>query len=309
MKRLVNRVKSAAMATIANETQTLKYSLGQNSIIGSRANSSNFKNLWDAEVKVFSQWGEDGILDFLCETLGISKPKMLEVGAGNFRECNSRFLAEHRNASVYLVDGRPDLINTAERDPLIWKTHLFAVNTWVTPENIQSIYKDAIDKMNGLDIFSLDIDGNDYWVLDSCPIDGVEIMVVEYNPLFGASLPVTVPRDDNFDRRTKHYSCLYYGASLPAFISLFRERGFAFIGTNRVGNNAFFIRSENLNKLSFKPNADLSVYVDWRIRETRNSEGKLSLHSGFERVNAIRDLPLVNLRDQTQISVLEAHVV
>ena len=309
MKRLVNRIKSAAMASIESETRALKYSLGQNSIIGSRANSSNFKNLWDAEVKVFSQWGEDGILDFLCEALGISKPKMLEVGAGNFRECNSRFLAENRNASVYLVDGRPDLINTAERDSLIWKTHLFAVNTWVTPENIQSIYQDAIDKMHGLDIFSLDIDGNDYWVLDSCPMDGVEIMVVEYNPLFGASLPVTVPRDDNFDRRTKHYSCLYYGASLPAFISLFQERGFAFIGTNRVGNNAFFIRSENLNKLNFEPNADLSVYVDWRIRETRNSEGKLSLQSGFERVNAIRDLPLVNLRNQSQISVFEAHAI
>ena len=77
------------MASIESETRALKYSLGQNSIIGSRANSSNFKNLWDAEVKVFSQWGEDGILDFLCEALGISKPKMLEVGAGNFRECNS----------------------------------------------------------------------------------------------------------------------------------------------------------------------------------------------------------------------------
>jgi hypothetical protein len=297
------------MASIENEARTLKYSLGQSSIIASRANYSNFQNLWDAEVKVFSQWGEDGILDFLCEKLGISKPRMLEVGAGNFRECNSRFLAENRNASVYLVDGRLDLITTAERDPLIWKNHLFAVNTWVTPENIQTICQDAANKMGGLDIFSLDIDGNDFWVLDSCPLEGVEIIVVEYNPLFGANLPVTVPRDDKFERRTKHYSCLYYGASLPAFISLLKDKDFAFIGTNRVGNNAFFIRSENLKKVSFKPSDDLSVYVDWRIRETRNVDGKLSFQSGLERVNEIRDLPLINLLNQTQITVIEAHEI
>lgn len=297
------------MASIENEARILKYSLGQSSIIASRANYSNFQNLWDAEVKVFSQWGEDGILDFLCEKMGISKPKMLEVGAGNFRECNSRFLAENRNASVYLVDGRLDLITTAEKDPLIWKNHLFAVNTWVTPENIQSICKDAANKMGGIDIFSLDIDGNDYWVLDACPLDGVEIIVVEYNPLFGASLPVTVPRDDKFERRTKHYSCLYYGASLPAFISLLQDKDFAFIGTNRVGNNAFFIRSENLKKVSIKPSDDLSVYVDWRIREARNVDGKLSFQSGFERVNEIRDLPLINLRNQWQITVIEAHEI
>lgn len=297
------------MASIENEVRTLKYSLGQSSIIASRSNYSNYQNLWDAEVKVFSQWGEDGILDFLCEKLGISKPRMLEVGAGNFRECNSRFLAENRNASVYLVDGRLDLITTTERDPLIWKNHLFAVNTWVTPENIQTICQDAANKMGGVDIFSLDIDGNDFWVLDSCPLDGVEIIVVEYNPLFGASLPVTVPRDDKFERRAKHYSCLYYGASLPAFISLLKKRDFVFIGTNRVGNNAFFIRSENLKKVGFEPDDDLSVYVDWRIRETRNVEGKLSFQSGFERVNEIRDLPLINLINQTQITVIEAHVI
>jgi hypothetical protein len=207
------------------------------------------------------------------------------------------------------VDGRLDLITTTERDPLIWKNHLFAVNTWVTPENIQSICQDATNKMGGIDIFSLDIDGNDFWVLDSCPLDGVEIIVVEYNPLFGAGLPVTVPRDDKFERRTKHYSCLYYGASLPAFISKLKDKDFAFIGTNRVGNNAFFIRSENLKKMSFKPSEDLSVYVDWRIRETRNVDGKLSFQSGFDRVNEIRDLPLINLRNQTQITVIEAHEI
>jgi hypothetical protein len=309
MKRLINRLKKVVYAEIENESRSLRFSLGQSSLLASRANSSNFQNLWDAEVKVYSQWGEDGILDFLCEKLQISKPKVLEIGAGNFKECNSKFLAENRNASVYLVDGRTDLISSVNRDPLIWKTHLFAVNTWVSPDNIVEIFQDASSKLNGIDILSLDIDGNDYWVLDSCPLEEVRVVVLEYNPLFGSVFQVTVPRDDKFVRREKHSSCLYYGASLRAFIELMNSRNFEFVGTNRVGNNAFFVRSAELEKIKFRPRQELSIYTDWRIRETRDLTGKLSLKSGVERVSEIGSLPLVNLQNHEEMTVAEANKI
>jgi hypothetical protein len=86
------------------EINNLKFLLGQSAILSSRAASNNFKDLWDAEVKVYSQWGEDGILDYICEAIGISKPNVIEIGAGNFIECNSRFLAESRNANIIAVD-------------------------------------------------------------------------------------------------------------------------------------------------------------------------------------------------------------
>ena len=307
VKRLLSWIKKAIYAQIENESRSLKFSLGQASVLASRANSSSFQDLWDAEVKVFSQWGEDGILDFLCERLRISKPKVLEIGAGNFKECNSKFLAENRSASAYLVDGRTDLISSVNRDSLIWKTHLFAVNTWVSPNNIAEICQDASLKLNGIDILSLDIDGNDYWVLDSCPLEEVRVVVLEYNPLFGSEYPVTVPRDDKFVRREKHSSCLYYGASLRAFIELMNSRNFDFIGTNRVGNNAFFIKSTELEKIGLRPRQELSVYTDWRIRETRDPTGKLSLKSGAERVSEIGYLPLVNLQNHEEMTVAEAN--
>jgi len=307
MKQFVNWLKKVVFAQIENESRSLKFSLGQSSVLASRANSSNFQDLWDAEVKVYSQWGEDGILDFLCEKLEISKPRVLEIGAGNFKECNSKFLAENRNASAYLVDGRTDLISSVNRDSLIWKTHLFAVNTWVSPNNIAKIYQDASMKLSGVDILSLDIDGNDYWVLDSCPLEELRVVVLEYNPLFGSEYPVTVPRDDKFVRREKHLSCLYYGASLMAFIELMNSRNFDFIGTNRVGNNAFFVKSTELEKIGIRPRQELSVYTDWRIRETRDSTGKLSLKSGAERVSEIGYLPLVNLQNHEEMTVAEAN--
>jgi hypothetical protein len=275
-----------------------KFLFGQSAILSSRANSMHFKNLWDAEVKIYSQFGEDGILDFLCEKINLSKPKIFEIGAGNFQECNSRWLAENRNASVFAVDGREDLDEKIINSELRWKNHLFSKQIWVTPDNIQSLLIEATDAMGNIDIFSIDLDGNDYWILEKTPLDDVKICILEYNPLFGSSLEVTVPRDDQFNRSTKHFSWLYFGASLKAYISLMSSKGFTFVGTNRVGNNAFFLKNELSNRIQLEPIVDLSPYTDWRIRESRSKNGGLSFLSGNERIAAIMDEQLLDLQSE-----------
>jgi len=265
--------------------------------------SDKFEHLWDAEVKVFSQWGEDGILDYLCEELGISKPKVLEIGAGNFRECNSRFLAENRNASVFAVDGRDDLSSAINQKSLRWKTHIFSMQEWITPENINNVIKIAQESMLGIDIFSIDLDGNDFWILDEANLHGVSIVVVEYNPLFGSKLEVSVPRDDKFDRTTKHFSWLYYGASIKAFIKTLSQKSFVFVGTNRVGSNGFFVRQSIVNNIKLKLPRDLSLYVDWRVRESRDQQGTLNYLCNDSRIDQIKDMPLINLLDGSEIQV------
>lgn len=302
-----NRIKSKIRSFLQSDTESLRFSIGQSTILASRAASQNFVNLWDAEVKVYSQWGEDGILDYICESIGLSKPKVIEIGAGNFTECNSRFLAENRNASVFAVDGRVDLNSSIEVSSLKWKSHIFGYQTWVTPENINDILEKAHRAIGSLDVFSLDVDGNDYWILESSNLDSVSVIVVEYNPLFGHTKAVTVARDDAFDRTSKHYSWLYYGAGLKAFINLLSERDFIFIGTNRVGNNAFFVRNTLRSRIKLDMSADLSKYTDWRIRESRNKEGKLSFTSGYDRVLEISHLPLIDLETGLEISVGTAH--
>ena len=292
---------------VAPELRNFRFLTGQAAILSSRANSENFKNLWDAEVKVYSQWGEDGILDYLCERLEISKPNVLEVGAGNFSECNSRFLAENRNASVFAVDGRQDLISSVESSSLRWKNHIFAHETWVSPRNINEIISNAEKAIGKIDIFSLDLDGNDYWILQESNLETVSIVVVEYNPLFGNLRSVSVPRDDEFDRKSKHYSWLYYGASLRAFEYLLGLKDFQFIGTNRVGNNAFFVRKEITSQIPLVSDKDYSVYTDWRVRETRSKEGRLTFAAGYERVEEISHLELVDVVTGEKTTVGDAN--
>jgi len=292
---------------VAPELRNFRFLIGQAAILSSRASSQNFRSLWDAEVKVYSQWGEDGILDYLCERIELSKPRMLEIGAGNFSECNSRFLAENRNASVFAVDGRDDLVYSVETNSLRWKNHIFGHQIWVSPKNINQIIAKAQEAIGVIDIFSLDLDGNDYWILQEADLDSVSIVVVEYNPLFGHRTAVSVPRNDEFDRKSKHYSWLYYGASLKAFEYLLHQKDFTFIGSNRVGNNAFFVRNDLVKRIPIHSEKDLSVYTDWRVRETRSQEGQLTFSSGYDRVSVISHLPLVNVETGEGISVGEAN--
>ena len=269
--------------------------IGQQTLLASKALRSNFTKLSDAEVTVFSQWGEDGILDYLCDIAGLDRPNILELGAGNFEECNSRFLVENRFANSVLVDARLDLKTVVEQNSAYWKTHMLAINSWITPETIKEIQSQAKAFLGIIDVVSIDIDGNDYWVLEAFDLSEVTIVVAEYNPLFGSHLPVTIPRNDGFDRTEAHFSNLYYGVGLYAWVKFFKEKGFVLAGTNRVGSNAFFIKEALLQNLHFVPSSDLSTYINWGVRESRTKEGNLNFLSGEKRISAISNLDLYNV--------------
>ena len=302
IKRLLNNIYLLIKGLLTPEISNFKFALGQSAILASRQSYFKVKNLWDAEVKVYSQWGEDGILDYICELIELAKPRVLEIGAGNFLECNSRFIAEFRNASVVAVDARADLLN-APLHSLKWKNHIELVNEWITPDNINSIIEFAEQNMNSVDIFSLDLDGNDYWILEKANLSQFKIVVVEYNALFGSSYEVTVPRNDRFERHKEHASGLYYGASLKAFVELLKLKGFIFIGTNRSCVNAFFIKKNLRSRFKSLKVQDLDKYVDSTIRESRDSFGKLSFLAGIDRNIVIESLPLWNVASRGMVKV------
>jgi hypothetical protein len=289
IRRLVKRI--ASMAGI--QPFDSRYAIGVSTIAAHRSSHGQKRNLWDYECKVYSQWGEDGILDFLFDTLSIDKPCILEFGVGDFSECNSRFSAEYRNANLFLVDSRQDLFPSVKSSSLFWKSIIEVRNSWITPTSARELLSEASKALGRIDCVSLDIDGNDYWVLKDLDLSQVSIIVVEYNPVFGSDLAVTVPRDDEFDRTRAHHSNLYYGASLMAWIKLFDTKGFVFLGSNRVGNNAFFVSRKYSDLFNFEI-SDLSKFTDWRVRESRSLEGDLTYASGSERLRLIEDLPLFN---------------
>lgn len=280
---------------------SLEFLLGQAAILSSRSMYKSYKMLWDSEVKVFSQWGEDGIIDYLLTSLNISKPKFVEFGVGEFKECNSRFTAESRNASVYMVDSNKNLVDSVKKLDLFWKNSLFPITDFITPESARGHIINAKNLMGGIDIFSIDLDGNDYWIIDKLDLSGVSIVICEYNPIFNG-INCTVPRSDDFERFKAHSSGLFFGMSLKASITLLDSKGFTFVGTNRAGNNAFFIKNEMKDQMSIPlPVIDnLKIFLDWRIRESRDASGRLNYLNASQALKIIESLTVIDLQSGDQ---------
>ncbi|MCX5764665.1 MAG: hypothetical protein NTU67_08590 [Gemmatimonadetes bacterium] len=259
---------------------------------------SRLPGLHDVEFCAYSQWGEDGIIDWLVSRLpGVSK-SFVEFGADDYRESNSRLLLLLRNWRGLVLDGSEESIAAICADDLSWRYDLHAKQAFVTRENINRLLADAGFR-GDIGLLSVDIDGNDYWVWEAIDVVTPAIVVCEYNAVFGDLHPVTVPYAADFQRTRAHHSNLYFGASIRALISLASRKGYTFVGTNANGCNAFFVRQD----LSGPIVAALEhrYLFPSRFREGRDATGRLNYAAGAARQAAIGALPLVDIRANTPV--------
>ena len=275
----------------------LIFYIGINQLTSSRQNYNNFKGLHDAELKVFSQNGEDGIIDYLVHQLDIPSPNFVEIGIGNYRESNTRFLYNRVHSKGLIIDRLDQLHMKVKPYVNLWKGDLRIHQKMITAENINEILSKYCDY--DIDIFSIDIDGIDYWVISKLRPNISKIFIAEYNPIFGPDLEITVPNIDAFDRINYHYSGLCYGLSLKALIKLMEKKNYYFLGTNLQKMNAFFI-SNNLKKESFFPNINLRklfYYSDSNVRDSRDQNYNLTYLSGSNKIKEIENCEVIDLSD------------
>lgn len=210
-------------------------------------NFSPFVSLSEVEFSVFSQFGEDGIIQFIIQHLksNIKNNIFVEIGVQNYIEANTRFLLENNDWQGVIVDGNDADIQNIKQSDWYWRHHLLAKQAFITRENINSFMM-QFDLPREIGLLSLDIDGNDYWVLEQLNVLDPAIIVLEYNAFFGKHLPISIPYQPNFIWK-KYHPAVYFGASLPAFDYLLKKRDYTFLGCTRAGNNAFFVK-ESVNQ-------------------------------------------------------------
>jgi hypothetical protein len=251
------------------------------------------KNLSDNEFRVFSQWGEDGIIQFLTRNIELPNKIFIEFGVENYTESSTRFLLINNNWSGLIIDGSTENINYVKQDPIYWQHNLKAVASFIDKDNInQIITENGIGGEIG--ILSVDIDGNDYWVWQAIDTVDPAITIAEYNYRFGAERAVTTPYDPSFVRTQAHHSTIYYGASLKALCLLAHKKGYAFVGCNRAGNNAFFVRRD-LKPEWMKELTVAEGYVSGQFRESRDRDGNLQFLSPAQERELLATLPLVEV--------------
>jgi O-antigen/teichoic acid export membrane protein len=268
--------------------------LTQGALLAQLARQRTGSRLSDFEFKVFSQWGEDGIIQKLIRHLDIPNKAFVEFGVQDFSESNCRFLLMHDNWRGLVIDASTRDMARLRDSPMTWRHHLEVVCEFITRDNIDELIARA-GLGHDIGILSVDIDGVDYWVLDAIQRCSPRILIVEYNAVFGPERAISVPYDARFVRTEKHHSNLYFGASLAAFHHLATRRGYSLIGTNSAGSNAFFVRSDQMERCPFPALAPTEAFVESLVRESRDPAGHLSFLAGAERLAAIRGLPVVDV--------------
>lgn len=255
-----------------------------------------------AEFCAFSQWGEDGIIDWLAERLPGIPQSFVEFGVEDYRESNTRLLLQLRNWRGLVIDGSSSHIESIRNQDIYWRHELTATCAFIDKDNINALIGEA-GLVGEIGLLSVDIDGNDYWVWQAIDVVNPAIVVCEYNAVFGDIHPLTVPYDPSFQRTRAHHSNLYFGASLQAMITLGRSKGYTFVGTTSTGCNAFFIRNDHAQ--SVLSALDEVLAFPSCVREHRAIDGRLLFTSGLSRSRAIEDLPLVNTENWTPTTLAQ----
>lgn len=185
---------------------------------------------------VCSQWGEDGITEYLIDQVGKSTRYAVEIGFG--WECNIGNLLSNHGWTGLLIDANEREVRRGQER---WPTSR-CVKAYVTRTNVDQLV--AENMAAEPDVLSIDIDGMDYHIWRALTCIEPRVVIIEYNASLGPYDSVSVPYIEPFNRMD--YNGLYHGASLEAMRRLGERKGYGLVGCEAHGVNAFFVRKDLL---------------------------------------------------------------
>jgi len=239
---------------------------------------SDSKKLNKYEFKVYSQSGEDGIIEEIFKRIDTTNQYFVEFGVGNGLENNTAYLL-NKGWSGHWLEGSPKYCQNITKvfADLIAKNKLGITNTFITAENIEELFT-AAKVPQELDFLSIDIDGNDYWVWQAIKNFYPRVVSVEYNAIYPPQMGWTIKYNPqhNWD-----YSS-YMGASLKALEKLGTEKGYKLVGCSFSGINAFFVREDLVSDYFCAPYIAENHYEPPRYFMGRQSFGHPRSFGPFE---------------------------
>lgn len=190
--------------------------------------------------KVYSQSDEDGIIREIFNRIGTTNKTFVEFGIGDGLENNTLALLFEEWQGLW-IDASSRSINAIQEHfaEVIADEQLKIVQSFITKENINTLISSRI-QADEIDLLSVDIDGNDYHVLDAIDCVSPRVIVVEYNAKF--TPPILYCMDYDESHSWQKDDC--FGASLKFFEVHLERKGYCLVGCNLSGANAFFVRRD-----------------------------------------------------------------
>lgn len=191
------------------------------------------KGLDQYASSVYSQNGEDGILRHIFEEIGYESRQFLEFGYSK-PECNAWNLMMNEDFGGVFIDAKAE-----EKEVIVG---VQSIKAHLTTDNINGIVARA--SMAGIDLLSIDVDGNDYWLWEALACVSPRVVVIEYNASLGPTASKTIVYDPDFHQHGPGIAWTYFGASITALERLGWRKGYHLIGCDPEGINAFFLHKD-----------------------------------------------------------------
>ncbi|HUB94790.1 MAG TPA: hypothetical protein VL993_02675 [Stellaceae bacterium] len=241
-------VSSALLNERQSQSQQLQRGIVNQYLMCKSAGITPYPAIRDAGFRVYSQFEEDGIILYVLAMIGFKTRRVVEMCCGTGDECMSANLILNHGFDGYLFDGSEENIARADRffrqrkECLLYPPVI--TQGWITVENVNDLLTRS-GCAGEVDLFSLDIDGNDYWVLEAIEAINPRLIVCETHNVIPPDKSLTIEYQPDFDyRRGDGAAQDYRSASLLAMQRLCKRRGYRMIGGHRHGFNVFFLRSD-----------------------------------------------------------------
>jgi hypothetical protein len=200
--------------------------------------------LSDTGFRVYSQFEEDGILLYIFAAIGTKSKTFIDIGSGDGINSNCANFAVNFGWRGLFLDGNPTNIERGKKyyannpDTSLYPPSF--VQAFVKRENINELIRDNGFAGRGVDLMSIDIDGNDYWIWDALTVVKPSVVIIETHIEFGMN-SIVVPYDKDYVHPGKHPD--YFSASPVAMEKLARKKGYRLVGANNYGFNTIYINN------------------------------------------------------------------
>lgn len=228
--------------------------------IAKKQNIKIFDNIAEAGFRCSSQFEEDGIILYLLAMIGTHNNTVVEICCGNGRECMATNLILNHGFKGHLFDGKKSNIIKAknffnsQKDCHLVKPEI--THAWITKDNVNQLIRDSgiKDDDGEIDLLSIDVDGNDYYLWKAIEIINPRVCVFETHDIIPHDLAITIPyRDDFFAMDKIGPELEFRSVSLAAMDKLSRQKGYTLVGAHRHGFNVFYVRNDLLNDFLPRP--------------------------------------------------------
>jgi hypothetical protein len=204
---------------------------------------------------IYAQGAEEEMLERILELVQPVHKFCVEFGAGDgLRNSNTALLLRERGWQGLLIESS-DYRFGRLREHYADANDVRILQASVQPDNVEEIFTRAGVPLD-LDLLSIDIDGNDYWVWRSVQRYRPRVLIIEYNPYYAPPERWVM----KFNPEHVWDGSTYYGASLESLYWLGKNKGYELICCDRQGNNAFFVERSHYELFALEDNAPQVLY-------------------------------------------------